>query len=431
MCVTNTSAAASMAANPVIRWDHADLIRRVVDVLDVALRTVRSIVDTSSAPLAAARDQSAVGLLREKVVSETAMLLLCVEPLRDQDDRIRERFETIAALLVPQARHNDVLADICLDPALARDHSIGHIILGRLGLPDPKVDALLSRSLAMGPNFGPERLPYRLLEQAWLARLSDVVEPPMRRDSELVADSMLGRPLDALGSTRLDIHAFTRAVMYASDLGQREVTGLRSSAAIAADADAALAYSLDSNDFDLTAEVLMTWPMLGLAWSPAATFALGILAHLQDALGFLPGLVAGETRYKPAMVADQFALTTSYHSTYVMGFVCAAALIPGREPPTEVRPAHHARGASAALLALIATDTSTPCWVKPLMALPSDRRDALAPLLLGIVLRRARTRGNVKLVRQALEVALAFDLIDGPAPSQAAALLRRTHAMAS
>ena len=432
MSTTNTSAAVSMPANPVLRWDHSDLMRRVVDVLDLALRMVRSIVDTSSLePATRARDDGVVRLLREKVVSETAMLLLSVEPLRHRDERIRTRFETIATLLAPQARHDDVVAGICLDPALARDHSIGHTILSHLGFRDARVDALLSRSLAMGPSFGPERLPHRLLEQAWLARLWDVVEPPTRRDSELVADSMLGRPMDVLGSTRLDIYAFTHAMMYASDLGRREIAGLRSSAAVAADADAALAFSLDSNDFDLTAEVLMTWPMLGLAWSPAATFAFGILANLQDALGFLPGLVSGETRYRPFSVEDQsrIAIATSYHTTYVMGFLCAAALTPGREPPAAVRPARHARGATAALLSLIRNDTSTPCWVKPLSALAADQRDAVAPLLLSVVLRRARTRGNVKLVQEALEVALAYDLIDGPAPSQAAALLRRTQAM--
>ena len=439
MSVTNTRAAVFMPANPATRWDHSDLVRRVVDVLDLAHRMVQSIAETSSAPLtatvsatvSATRDVAVAGLMREKVVSETAMLLLCVEPLCRHDERIAERFETIGALLAPLARHDDVIAGICLDPAHARDHSIGHIILSHLGYPDPRVDALLSRTLAMGPNFGPERPPHRVLEQSWLARLWDVVEPPTRRDADLVADSMLGRPMDALGSTRQDIYAFTHAVMYASDLGKREIVGLRSPAAIVADADAALAHSLDANDFDLTAEVLMTWPMLGLAWSPAATFAFGILADLQDALGFLPGLVPSETRYLPSAVHDpsRIALTTSYHSTYVMGFLCAAALAPGREPPATVSPARHSRGVAAALLSLIGSEMRAPCWVAPLRALSASQQDAVAQLLLNILLRRARGRGNVKLVRDALEVALAFDLIDGPAPSQAAALLRRTESV--
>jgi len=142
MTVINTRMAARTSANPVTRWDHADLVQRVVDVLDLALRMVRSVAEPSSSRLAATPDL-AVGLLREKVVSETALLLLCVEPRCGHDVRIRERFETLGALLAPLARHDDVMAAICLDPAQARDHAIGHIILSHLGYPDPRVDALL------------------------------------------------------------------------------------------------------------------------------------------------------------------------------------------------------------------------------------------------------------------------------------------------
>lgn len=425
MTVINTRVAARTSANPVTRWDHADLVRRVVDVLDLALRMVRSVAETSSSRLAATPDL-AVGLLREKVVSETAMLLLCVEPRCGYDVRIRDRFETLGALLAPLARHDDVIAAISLDPVHARDHAIGHIILSHLGYPDPRVDALLERTLAMSPTVGPERLPHGALEQAWLQRLCDIVESPTRRTAALVADSALGRPMDTLGSTRADISAFTQAVMYASDFGRREIVGPRSHAAIVADADAALAYSLDANDFDLTAEVLVTWPMLGLAWSPAATFAFSILANLQDALGFLPGLVCGETLYHSwsADYPSRSALRTSCHSSYAMGMLCAAALAPGCEPPAAVRPARHGRGATAALLALIGGERIDSCWVAPLRALAPDQQDSVAQLLLGIVLRRAATRGNLKLLQSALQVALAFDVIDGPAPSQAAALLR-------
>jgi hypothetical protein len=100
---------------------------------------------------------------------------------------------------------------------------------------------------------------------------------------------MLGRPLDALGSTRFDVYAFTHAVMYATDLGTRRARLPRRFRDIKADAIAALAYSLDTADHDLTAEVLLTWPMLGLGWNPAATFAFRLLADAEDELG-LPAL---------------------------------------------------------------------------------------------------------------------------------------------
>lgn len=422
----------SAPARLVARWDQSDLIRRVINALDLAHRMIGTIVETESANAeTATRAEGVWGLMREKVVSETAMLLLCIEPIGSLDKRIREQIEVVANLLIPHARHKDVLAAICLDPGLARDHAAAHVILSRLGFPDPDVDDLLSKTLAMGPNFGPERLPHRRLEQAWLARVWDVSEPPTSRDSQLLADSLLGRPMDALGSTRLDIYAFTHAVMYASDLGRRPIARTQSRAAIAADADAALAHSLDSNDFDLTAEVIMTWPMLGLAWSPAATFAFGILASAEDRLGFLPGLTFDLNRYQALNGEDRsrFAVATSYHTAYVMGFLCAVALRQGCTPPAAVPPARRSRGAGAALLRLISTESPTSCWKEPIDALAPRQQDSVAPLLLTVLLRRARTQGHLRLVREALEVALAYHLIDGPAPSQAAALLRRSQAL--
>jgi hypothetical protein len=247
----------------------------------------------------------------------------------------------------------------------------------------------------------------------------------------LLADSMLGRPLDVLGSTRLDIYAFTHAAMYASDLGARHVPGIRPQADIATDAEAALAYSLDSNDFDLTAEVLMTWPMLRLTWSPVARFAFGILAQEEDRLGFLPGLAFEPERYE-ALAGEErlrFAYSTSYHACYAMGFLCAAMLRDGCTPPAVVPAVRRSSGASAALLRLLSADTATSCWRAPFGALATRQQAAVARLLLTVILRRARTQGDIQLVRQALKVALAHDLLDGPGPRQGAALLDRCSQM--
>jgi Domain of unknown function (DUF6895) len=334
-------------------------------------------------------------------------------------------------MLLLNKADKDVLAAICLDPGLARDHAVAHVLLSRLGYPDRDVDRLLSESLAMGADFGPERLPYRLLEQEWLGRVWSVGEPLKRRNSQLLADSMLRRRMDALGSTRLDIYAFTHAVMYASDLGARRIVLPRQSAAIVADADAALAYSLDSNDFDLAAEVILTWPMLDLAWSPAAIFALRLLASVEDTVGFLPGTTFDLTRYH-ALVGDEqsrFALVTSYHTAYIMGFLCAAALRQGCGSPAAVPAARRSRGARAAILGLIDTYGATSCWREPFDALAPRQQDSVAPLVLAALLRRARTKGDLSLIREALQVALAHDLINAPAPTQAAALLRRSQAL--
>ena len=429
---TRNAVDVSMPAKSAARWDPSDLVRRVLIALDIAIRTIESLADVDSANVESATPTKRVeGFLDEKVVAETAMLLLCVEPIRSLDHRIREQFDVVAALLVPLARKTEVLAAICVDPGLASEHAVAHIILSRLGYRDRDVDRLLSESLAMGADFGPERFPHRRLEQEWLDRVWTPGELPRHRDSGLIAESMLGRQMDALGSNRFDVYAFTHAVMYASDLGGRRIALPRPSAVVAASADAALAYSLDTNDFDLAAEVILTWPMLHLAWSPVATFGFGILAGVEDNLGFLPGLPFDLEHYQGLTGDDRsrYAIVNSYHTSYIMGFLCATALGPGCTPPAAVPPARRSRGAGAAILRLFKTDGRTSCWTEPFGALAPRQQDSVAPLALAALLRRAKTAGDLTLVREALEVALAHDLIDGPAPLQAAALLRRSQAM--
>ena len=234
---------------------------------------------------------------------------------------------------------------------------------------------------------------------------------------------MLGRPVDVLGATRLDFYAFTHVVMYASDLGERRVRLPRPSAAVAADAEAALAYSLDTNDFDLAAEAVLTWPMLN-CWSPAATFAFGLLAAVEDRFGFLPGLGFYPAHYQGLTGRAVHALATSYHTVYVMGFLCAATLREGRAPPATVPPARRATGAGGAILRLL--DADSPAAV-PERAVPAPRSPPAGRGRFPGARDRAASgadEGRLRRVRRALEVALAHGL-GGPAPMQAAALLRR------
>ena len=410
-------------------WSQTDLIRRVLNALDVANKTVRIVAEFESiCPQDETQETAIRAHLREKVIAETAMLLLCAEPIGRLDGRILEQGQTVAKLIIPLARNSDVLGAICSDPGRAWDYSIAHAILGRLGYVDQQVDSLLSESLLMGSDFGPERLPHRRLEQDWLRRTWTHSDPPDSSDEHLLADSILGRPMDVLGSSRFDIYAFTHAIMYASDLGRRKLTLPRPVQAVIADAEAALAYSLDSNDFDLTAEILMTWPMLGLAWSTIATFAFHALATMQDKLGFLPGSSFNRAHYVTLAGDEQtrFALITSYHTTYVMGFLCAACLRPGTAPPSGLPNTNNTQGAAAAILSLIDTDALGSFFRDSFLALESHQQDSMAPLLLAVVLRRARTRGDLMLVRKALHVALSYGLLEGPVPKHAVALLRRS-----
>jgi hypothetical protein len=60
----------------------------------------------------------------------------------------------------------------------------------------------------------------------------------------------------------------------------------------------------------------------------------------------------------------------------------------------------------------------------------AELQDAAAPLLLSVLLRRAAEASDLARMRLALNAALQCGLASGPAPVQAAALLRRAQCLA-
>ena len=402
-----------------------DLSRQVVLALGFASGVLDDIDSAADSPL---------GRIAQKVVAETAMLLYAVAPLRAAHPRVETACASLASRLVPLARNREVQAALCMDPGKALDHAMAHILLDRLGHADDAFDSLLHGAQQVGRQVGPERLPHRLIEQTWLERIWPHGTPSRRRQSEAVAASALGRPLDALKASRADLYAFTHSVLYASDMGRQRLASARRRRDIEADALVALGFALDAEDCDLTVEVLWVWPMLGLRWHPAALFALKGLIERQDSLGFLPGIgfdaqrIAGMSPEQ----RDRHVRATCYHTVYVMGFLCAAALrqdwLPQLAPRRPKRGT--SRGAGAAMLELLRGDKHRPEWCARLAEQSAELQDAAAPLLLSVLARRAAEASDLARLRLVLNAALQGGLASGPAPLQAAALLRRAQCLA-
>jgi hypothetical protein len=412
--------------------ERRDLVQRVQRALEVASRSVAAATTTGSSP------DRETGIFRSgirplalaKVVAEAAMLLRCAAFLADTEPWIARAIDGLARQLVPAARGDALLVALCREPALALDHAAAHIHLAALGHPDARVDRLLVE-IAQGEAVGgPERLPNHELEHWWLARIRSGSEAPP--PAELLVRTCIARPLDALGSSTAELYAFTHVVLHASDMGRRPPAWPRPQEDMAADAEAALAAALDADNLDLTAELLWTWPMLGLPWSPAATFAFDVLASAQDAHGFLPGpdWSADDCARLPEGRRDEYALRTSYHATLVMGFLCAAALRPDRQPSQAVSATPGRSGAADAVLALAHERPRAPRWRSAFAELDAPARESLAGLVLSIALRRARAAQDMERVRRCLAAWQAFDLPAGPSVRQGLGLLRRVTLLA-
>jgi len=393
--------------------------------LEFASRAIQDLTDegwtTDDAQVSGCGDAASL----EKILSETAMLLFAAASVQDAHASLREPVARLAATLAPRARGERILAGFCIDPHLAYERAAPHAVVSRLGHPDPRVDRLLVECFVLDDSSGPERTPLAQLEREWLGRVwQGLAAPPA--ESGLLRRSMLGRRLDVLGAARMDVYSFTHAIIYASDFGGRRFRAPRSLADIGADADAALALSFDIDDLDVTAELLMTWPMLAIDWSPAAAFGFALVAAIDDRFAFLPGPTFVEHEYHQLAgpARDAYVRNTSYHTTYVMGMLCAACLRHGRRPPRHV--VSHTSVLHDAIRALLADQGRRARWRERFDCLSPHEQGTLAPLILTLALRRMKDGGDLAGIRRVLDVALAHGVARGPAIEQAAALVRRT-----
>jgi hypothetical protein len=364
----------------------------------------------------------------EKVVSESAILLLAASAASRFVD-VADRIHELALAISPYARSDEILTQLCFDPIRAWDYAQAHVCLRRLGYDDARFDSVLSTVLdARVQESTSERPPNRMLEQAWTIAVAGPSRTPEPLSmAEIAQCSALGGQCGVLAANRHDMYAFTHAVMYLTDFGLNPSRLPRDRSATLADAEGMMGRCLDLEDYDLVGELVMCWPLTGDTWAPAAAFAFRVLAGVEDEAGFLPSpslklerlsSLEGEER-------SRYLLATCYHTVFVMGLLCAAALAADRPPPTDWSLTPGQAGASGPLLTLLDGCSERPRWREALDGLTARQKDRLAGLLLGIGLHRCVARRDVPGLREFLEVGYAYGLADAPIAGQAAELIRR------
>jgi hypothetical protein len=237
---------------------------------------------------------------------------------------------------------------------------------------------------------------------------------------------VLNQPIDVLGGSREDIYAFTHALIYLRDFNIRPHRLPRARSVILAEAEAALARCFDKDDYDPGAEVLMAWPLTGTSWSVAAAFGFRVIARLEDKNGYLPSSSTQPPRPSEGEARHDDWLAGAYHTIYVMGLLCAAALHPGRAPPTAISPsAVPHRGVAASILQFLDADGKPPFWRQEVDEISPAERDALAGFLLNIALYRKVRQREFGAVHELLRIGYRTGLADTPTSSQCAELLER------
>jgi hypothetical protein len=410
-------------------WDRDDLIRRVCHALDVARPAVERLGSAGYTD----PEEPANNIPPEKVVTETALLLFIASRVAFLDE-IGVRIQDVAKQLIPHARSERVLTGICTYPALAFDYAQAHVLLSALGYRDAEFDSLLEHSLVSQAAFGRERPPHRVLEREWIRDIwMTSGKGPRRLCSSMARQSILGHPIDIFNSSRDDGYAFTHVLMYITNLGIHASRLPRARESILAEAEGALAGCLDDQDYDLGGEFLFAWPLTGASWSAAAVFAFRVLARVEDEAGFLPASSTRLDRLKKLEGTERsnYLFATAYHTAFVMGVLCSAALLPGRTPPLRIAARNRIHGIANKILPYVELAPSGPHWQHDFDQLDETERDAIGPLLLAVALRRNIRGRQFRATWDLLKIAYDHHIADSPAASQAAEILERFAAFAA
>lgn len=400
---------------------RADLIRRLCRALEIAEKSLERLAAKGYQDLV----EPSNSLPPEKLISETALLLVAVSAALPVQP-VAARADRLAHMLIPYARSERMRLGLCLRPALAWDYGLAHLCLQRLGYLDAEFDALFRRSLRSQARAGRERVPHRMLEVEWLRRMQPGAAAA-RPCPAAAQQSVLNHPMDLFGGTHEDMYAFTHAVMYTADFNIRPAAFPRSRRALLGEAEAALARALDSEDYDIGGELLLTWPLTGTTWGAGAAFGFRVLADVEDQVGFLPAAATRLDRLNALQgeARGEYLTATAYHTAYVMGLLCAAALAHGREPPRHLPLQDAVPGSAEAILPFLDDGSRRRHWQEALDRLSLTERDAVSGLLLAVALHRRVAAYDFATVARLLQLAISLELADAPAVSQAAELLDR------
>ncbi len=330
----------SQAAQGGAVWPREDLESRVVKALELALAVLDEFGETGFTDPC----EPALSFGPDKPVAESAMLAYTAGGATT-GGRLAAAVDAVAERLVPLCRSSRALADASLRPQRAFKYAIPHALLTALGYPDERFDEFLVGQCGVARSMAADLPPVAGMERQWVMAKHEPGGGDGARRLD-VRGTALERPLDVLTLEREDAYALTHSLFYVSDFGRSPSTSLlRPRASVLDEVRTLLVRYLRLEDYDLSGELLMAWPELAVGWDPVASFCFGVLAEVEDTVGILPcgNLDHRRVAALGAVEARRYTLATAYHTAYVMGFTCAAALragSPERHAAPLVQPHH-------------------------------------------------------------------------------------------
>lgn len=408
------------APHPGGSWRRDELGARLAATLDLALAALPHL-----GPESTGSDERSF-FTRTKFVCETSLVTLAAYDVADPGPELAERRAALAEQLVPLARTDEVLGWMRMRPVLAPELGVAHLCLAAMGHRDDDFHRAFEHLLATSSTGPAERVAWKDLEADWHRELGAPL-PPLDVTAA-TRRTAYNQTQDVLFGTRESAYALTHGLIYAAAFGRRLPQLSRPLADLLDDTDSMVARCLDEDDYDLGAEVLLTWPYTRMPWSPTAHFGIRTLIGVEDACGILPSMTLRADRFDELDPGERerYYFHEGYHTAYVMGLLVAAVLRTGQELPRSLESAPPDQIALAARLrALVPARSRTPEWEVRYDDLPPEQQGRLTSFLTDVGLRRATSTSDFNLVRDLLTEAAGGGVAPTAMMRQSAELLTR------
>lgn len=229
-----------------------------------------------------------------------------------------------------------------------------------------------------------------------------------------------------MASGRSQIYAFTHALIYLTHFGNTTPEFPRPKFELISDAECALARSIDEDDFDVAAELLMTWPYLKQKWNSTAIFALNVINRVHNDLGILPALGLNKETFSSLTKEERrnYIATGTYHTALVMGLLSASLLLPDCAPPQAISD-KATTGNWPAIFNLLPKRTPQPQWEIDFAELSEQEKERLTNFLITASLRRAMTLYDFQRFNSILNESINQNIILLSSVQQGANLIKR------
>ncbi|WP_433239943.1 DUF6895 family protein [Streptosporangium sp. CA-135522] len=265
----------------------------------------------------------------DKMLAEAALLALLARRAIGAHPAITELVDTIADCHESLDRMYEIVR---WRPYLWTSAGAVWVFLDRLSAGDTVKRERL-RALWDAPVVEPrERVPYRLLDQAWTRMIAQERTDPRLTSTGLRSSTSLWNLDGALLMGRNDLYAITHAAMYLTDFGNagRVPTAPGWIGALAA-------ARLLLGDFDLAGELAVADVLTCEPPGAGTLTAAATLSTVFDQLGFVPAPTFRSREHDASEDPSGYLFFHSYHSTFVYGLLCTVLITSGAREGTLAR----------------------------------------------------------------------------------------------